>query len=391
MNSASATQSTGSGVMSEAVLRAGTAPPAERLKGGISVSPRTLLSVALATGLGVAGAAYIAVPKATVSTDNAYLQADITMVAPRVHGFVSAVLVHDNQFVRVGDPLVRIDPEEFDSRVASAQADLSEARAGVAAARAALSRLESEERLAEASVHEAQTAILSVDAQSERASADQRRYERLVATGAVPQRAAEAATAMALSAQSESAHSRAALAVTRRQLEVTQSRRADLLAALARAEAAVAQKTAALDLARQDQAHALVRAPVAGAVGNRQANVGNYIQPGTRLLEIVPTQSIYLVANFKETQTARMLPGQPADIRVDALPGVHFTGRVESFAPGSGSSFALLPFEPGTGNFTKIVQRVPVRIQLDPGQPAVARLRPGLSATASVRVEAVPR
>ena len=123
-------------------------------------------------------------------------------------------------------------------------------------------------------------------------------------------------------------------------------------------------------------------------VGDRQAQVGDYVQPGTRLLTLVPTQSLYVTANFKETQVARMLAGQPATVKVDALPGHVLKGRVESFAPGSGSEFSLLPYEPGTGNFTKIVQRVPVRIRLDPGQPGAERLRPGLSVTAKVDLTA---
>ncbi len=142
---------------------------------------------------------------------------------------------------------------------------------------------------------------------------------------------------------------------------------------------------AALDLARQDQGHALIRAAVDGVVGNRQVRVGDYVQPGSRLLTLVPMHALYVTANFKETQTRDMRPGQPATIRVDALDHP-LTGRVESFAPGTGSSFSLLPFEPGTGNFTKIVQRVPVRIRFDPGQAIDQALRPGLSVTAKVRL-----
>src|SRR6185312_1535134 len=144
---------------------------------------------------------------------------------------------------------------------------------------------------------------------------------------------------------------------------------------------------AALDLAKQDQGWTVIRAPIDGVVGDRQAEAGDYVQPGTRLLTLVPLNAVYVTANFKETQIARMLPGQAARIKVDALPGVTLKGEVDSFAPGSGSQFSLLPFEPGTGNFTKIVQRVPVRIRLDPAQPALAKLRPGLSTTVTVRLK----
>ena len=230
-----------------------------------------------------------------------------------MRGLVAEVLVGHDQAVKAGDPLVRIDPEEFDARVASAAADLQNAQASVDSARAAFTALAAEEQLDASNIHAAETSIRSADAQSARAQA-------------------------------------------------------------------------ALDLARQDQAHTLIRAPIDGVVGDRQVEPGDYVQPGTRLLTIVPMRALYVTANFKETQTARMTVGQPATIKVDALPGVALKGEVDSFAPGSGSQFALLPFEPGTGNFTKIVQRVPVRIRFDSGQPGLARLRPGLSTTVKVRL-----
>lgn len=162
------------------------------------------------------------------------------------------------------------------------------------------------------------------------------------------------------------------------------ARREVLIANLAGAEASVARARAALDLSLQDQANAVIRAPIDGIVGDRQAEPGDYVQAGTRLMTIVPTTGLYVTANFKETQTARMRVGQAADLEIDALPGVKLHGVVDSLAPGSGSSFALLPFEPGTGNFTKVVQRVPVRIRLNPNQAEAARLRSGLSTTVKV-------
>jgi membrane fusion protein (multidrug efflux system) len=140
-------------------------------------------------------------------------------------------------------------------------------------------------------------------------------------------------------------------------------------------------------LAQQNLAHTVIRAPVDGVVGDRQAQIGEYVQPGTQLLTVVPLATLYVEANFKETQTARMLPGQRARITIDALSGETLDGEVESFAPGSGSEFSLLPFEPATGNFTRIVQRVPVRIRLLPNQPDIARLRPGLSADVTVTLK----
>jgi membrane fusion protein (multidrug efflux system) len=348
------------------------------------VSRRTLAAGALAAALAGAGAVAIAVPKASTSTDDAYLHADSTTIAPKIRGLISAILVHDNEVVRAGDPLVQIDPEEFDARVAAAMAALASARASVQMAQAALVSLDAEERVAQANVLAAATVIRSADAQNDRAVADRHRYESLVGSGAVAKSEVDHFRAEAASAASETAHSRATLAVTREQEAFTRARRAGLLASQAVAEANVAGAQAALDLALQDRGHTLIRSPIDGVVGDRQAQQGDYVQPGTRLLTIVPVRALYVTANFKETQTARMRVGQEAEVDIDALPGTALHGQVESFAPGSGSEFSLLPYEPGTGNFTKIVQRVPVRIRLDAGQADAMRLRPGLSAEVTV-------
>jgi len=350
-------------------------------------SNRTLLAVGVAVAVAVGGAAYIVSPKPSETTDAAYVQADSSVVAPKVRGLVAEVLVRHNQAVRKGDPLIRIDPEEFDARVASAQAELLNAQAAVAAARAAIVSLHAEEALAASNVRAAQTQIRSADAQSDRAQADRARYDALVATGAVAKRDADTYRAAAITAQSDADRSRAQFDVSRNQAEVTGAKAATLAANLAQAEAGVARAQAALNLALQDQSHTLIRAPIDGVVADRQVEPGDYVQAGTRLLTIVPVNSVYVTANFKETQTGRMTIGQPARIEVDALPGVSFKGHVESLAPGSGSQFSLLPFEPGTGNFTKIVQRVPVRIRFDAGQD-LARVRPGLSTTVKVTLKA---
>jgi membrane fusion protein, multidrug efflux system len=366
-----------------------TAPAAARPRAArLPFSRRTGISVGVALAVALAGAVYIALPKGAESTDAAYVAADTTTVAPKVRGLVAEVLVAHNQRVHAGDPLVRIDPEEFDARVAAANADLLSAQATVAGARASLVSLDAEQRLAGANVRAAQTSIRAADAQSARASADQARFDALVASGAVARRDADTYRAAAITAASDADHSRAELQVSQSQADVTAAKRASLQAALAQAGAAVARAQAALDLARQDQGHALVRAPIDGVVGDRQVEAGDYVQPGTRLMTVAPLAQVYVTANFKETQTGRMVAGDPVAIKIDALPGVTLRGHVDSFAPGTGSQFSLLPFEPGTGNFTKIVQRVPVRIRFDPGQPAVARLRPGLSTTVTVKLGA---
>jgi membrane fusion protein (multidrug efflux system) len=360
------------------------APPVTKSR--LPFSGKTLLAVGAAVVLAGAGALYIAAPKASETTDAAYVQADSSVVAPKVRGLIAEVLVRHNQAVKKGDPLIRIDPEEFDARVSAASAEVQNAEAGVQSAEAALVSLGAEEKLAAANVRAAQTAIRSSDAQNQRADADSKRYERLVASGAVARRDADTFRAAAVTAQSDADHSRAELDVSRNQAAVVSAKRATLQAALAQSQAAVARAEAALSLAKQDQDHTVIRAPIDGVVGDRQVEPGDYVQPGTRLLTLVPMASLYVTANFKETQVARMLPGQPALIKVDALPGVKLKGEVESFAPGSGSQFSLLPFEPGAGNFTKIVQRVPVRIRFEPGQPGLDRLRPGLSTTVAVRL-----
>ncbi len=351
-------------------------------------SRKAPVAVLIAIVFAAGGAFYIVAPKSSVSTDNAYVQADSSIVAPKVRGLVAEVLVRHNQKVKRGDALVRIDPEEFDARVASASAALQNAQATQAAAAATLNALDAEEQLAASNIRAALTTIRSADAQSERAQADRKRFDNLVGSGAVAKHDADQYRAAAISAVADADRSRAQFDVSRNQAAVTRAKRQTLQANLAQAEAAVAGAQAALNLAQQDQQHTMIFAPIDGVVADRQVEQGDYVQPGTRLLSIVPINDLYVVANFKETQTARMAAGQSAAIEIDALPGVTLKGQVESFAPGSGSQFSLLPFEPGTGNFTKIVQRVPVRIRFDSGQSALAALRPGLSSTVTVTLKA---
>jgi membrane fusion protein, multidrug efflux system len=350
--------------------------------------PRRTWIVAVASLLvALLGALWIAAPRSAESTDNAYLQADSAVVAPKVRGLIAEVFVEHNQRVRKGDPLVRIDAEEFDAHVASARAALRSAAAGTAAASAALVTLDAEERLAISTIRAAQSTIRSYDAQQTLAESDRRRYEELAGSGAVARRDVDQYRAAEISAQANAAQGRATLAVSRDEAAVTRAKRQSLEAGLAQAEAMQGIAQAALDLALQDQANTLVRAPIDGVVADRQAERGDYVQPGSRLLTVVPIDALYVIANFKETQTERMVVGQRARIAVDALPGQPLGGQIESFAPGSGSQFSLLPFEPGTGNFTKIVQRVAVRIRFDPNQAALGRLRAGLSSTVTVSLE----
>jgi len=363
-------------------LAEAVALPAPRRRPG----RRMLLSAGVAIAVAAAGAFYILSPTVSESTDDAYVAADASEIAPRVRGLVAEVLVRDNQAVHAGDPLVRIDAEEYDSRTDSAAADLAEAQADVASASAALASLSAEESLAAANVRAAATDIRATTAEAERADADHRRYEALADRGFATRRDLESRRSAAIGAEQAALRSRAMLAVAQRQAGVTSARRAQLEAALARAEAHVQRSHAAIALAGQDRRDSLVRAPIDGVVGNRQVQRGDFVQPGSRLLTLVPMRNLYVTAFFKETQIRHMHQGQRVSIRVEALDGAPLTGIVDSLAPGSGSTFALLPFEPGTGSFTRIVQRVPVRIRFDPGQTGLDQLRPGLSVTATVRV-----
>lgn len=350
-------------------------------------SPRTAIVVAIAIALAVVGAVYIILPKNDVSTDAAYLEADSSTVSPRIRGLVAEVLVTHNQAVKAGQPLVRIDPEEFDAREAAAAANLLTAQAAVLAAKAAFGELDAQEHLADSGIAAARASVAAGEAQSEQAASDRERFEALANAGAASKRDADQFRASAISAASETERLRAQLGVSQSQAAATRAKRQTLAANLAQAEAQAASAQAALDLARQDKAHTTINSPIDGVVGDRQAEPGDFVQPGTRLMTIVPLGALYVTANFKETQVSRMTAGQLASITVDALPGVTFKGKVESFAPGSGSQFSLLPFEPGTGNFTKVVQRVPVRIRLEVGQTGLERLRPGLSTTVTVNLQ----
>ena len=339
----------------------------------------------IALAIAAAGIWWLTAQRTSESTDNAYLQADASEVAPRVGGLVTAVLVRDNQAVKAGDPLVRIDVRDYDSRLLAAEAAVADADAQVATARATLASLGAEQKLAAAQIRSVNTQIAAADAEYTRAAEDRRRYNALLVDGFVTKRDAEQVSATAVGAASAAQRSRADLGATVEAAAVTRAKGPILSAQVKAAEAAAAKARAALALAKLDRGHTLVAAPIDGVVGNRRIQVGDYVQPGSRLLSVVPVKAIYVVANFKETQTREMRPGQKADVYVDAL-GDTVTGTIESLAPGSASEFTLLPFEPGSGNFTKIVQRVGVRIRLDPGQAALAQLRPGLSVTAKVRL-----
>jgi membrane fusion protein (multidrug efflux system) len=312
-------------------------------------------AVVLFAGVGY-GTYWYAVGRHYESTNDAYLGADSVTIAPKVSGYVTEVAVGDNQRVKAGDVLARIDPRDYQTALDSATADLENAQATAA-------NIDAQIQEQEAMVAQAQAALAFSDQES-------KRYNDLARTGAGSAQRQQ-------QAQSDLDQRRAALTAQQAHIAVLKTQRKQ-------ADATIAAKQASLDQAKINLSQTTLTAPVDGVVGDRSVRVGQLVQPGTRLLTVVPTQSVYLVANFKETQTGQMHRGQSVSVDIDSYPGHPIKGTVDSLAPGTGAQFALLPPENATGNFTKIVQRVPVKIVLDPKDPLTAELRPGLSVTATV-------
>jgi len=304
------------------------------------------------------------------STDDAYLQADSVTVAPKVSGYVTDVYVGDNAVVKAGDPLVRLDTRQY-------QVALDQAQATIAARAADIQRAQADILQQHANIEQtkAQQQVARVSARHARDEVQ--RYAPLVATGAETSERLAELTSTRDQALATLAANTAAVDAAETQIAATTAQIAQARAQLQAAEASARQ--AHLDL--QDT---VVRSALAGKVGDRSVRVGQYVQPGTRMLSVVPVQSTYLTANFKETQVGHMRVGQPVILHVDALPGTDLHGVVDSFAPGTGAQFALLPPENATGNFTKIVQRIPVRIRIETGPETRSVLLPGLSVTADV-------
>ncbi|APD11247.1 hemolysin D [Pandoraea vervacti] len=304
------------------------------------------------------------------TTDDAYVGGDVTVLGPKVPGYIAEVLVTDNQAVRAGDVLVRLDDRDY-------RAALAKAEGAVAAQQALLANLDATARLQTAVIAQARASVVAVAADARRAHDDQVRYQDLVAKSAVSVQSAQKADAdyKQISANRERAEAGAVAA--ERQLDVIATQKQQ-------AQAALAQAVAERDIARLNLEYTVLRAPVDGTVGNRRARTGAYAQAGTQLLAIVPAHGLWVDANFKEGQVAHLRPGMPVKIEADVLPGRVFHGRVASLAPATGAQFSVLPPENATGNFTKIVQRVPVRVQLDDVDARLGTLRPGLSVTAEV-------
>jgi membrane fusion protein (multidrug efflux system) len=303
-------------------------------------------------------------------TDDAFVGGETTVIASKVPGFVVKLLVTDNQPVHAGELLAQIDDRDY-------RAQLARCDALVRAQESSLENLDAAAELQAAVIDEARARVEAAGAEKRRADADEIRSRNLANTRALSQQDSQKYDATAVKAAADERGSKAGLVAAQRQLTVIATHRKETEAALGQAEAE-------RDLARLNLDFTAIRSPIDGVVGNRHARVGAYATTGSQLLSIVPAKGLWVEANFKESQLARMRPGEGAIIKADVLPGVEFRGRVESLAPASGAEFSLLPPENATGNFTKIVQRVPVRIRLEGEAARLGKLRPGLSVVARV-------
>lgn len=318
-----------------------------------------------------------------IETDDAYLRADIVTVAPRISGYLAEVRVQDNQALKAGDLLASIEDPDYQAHVDQAQAAVDEALAETRAQLARIANLAARQRQQQSLIAEVEGRARAAEAESRQANQEDRRQRHLAAQDVSSAQQLERAQADTRKADAALASARAALAARRAQVAIIDTEQQFAQARHDKAQAAVAQARARLALAKIDLQHTQIRSPIDGTAGQRSLRIGQYVEAGAPLLAVVP-EAAYVVANYKETQVDAMRPGQPAHIEVDALGGLELQGRVDSFAPASGAQFALLPPDNATGNFTKIVQRMPVRIRLEPGQPRAAELRPGMSVIVSV-------
>ncbi len=359
-------------------------------------------------------------------TDDAYVRADLTPLSTKVAGLVATVAVSDYQPVKSGDLLVQLRDEDFRAQVEQAEAavasgqdalinnqrqkELQDARVvqadtGIRAAEADIAAAEAGIEAAKSSIINARSGIDAAKADVERTLLERRRQEALIATESATRQKLEqvvadeqrfraqlasreadlaAATAQLASRQADLARAHARLGSTQAELEAQKRQRSVLDSQELLLRADLSSKTAALSLAKTNLGYTRITAPEGGIVSERRVRPGQLVSPGTQVISLVQSD-VWVQANFKETQVRHLRAGDPAEIRVDAVPGVAFRGKVDQVAPASGSQFALLPPDNATGNFTKIVQRVPVKIVLDSGQASAGRLRPGLSVIAAVR------
>ena len=341
--------------------------------GGQWLRQHLLLTIAVLLGLVLAmlwGVYYFTSGRFVVSTDDAYVQAHSTIVASRVSGYISAVLVDDDQPVRAGQVLARIDDRDF-------RAAFDQERADVQAAQAEVDDLHAQLAQQGMLIARATASVSASAAALDLARLNRVRYRKMAGIGFGSQQQSQEADAQARERSADLARDQAALATVQQEVHVLQAKLAQSQALADRSQAI--ERQAALNLA-----YTTIIAPIDGVVAARAVRLGQYVQAGTQLTALVPLDEVYVVANFKETQLTHVRSGEPVRLRVDTFPGTQVRGCVDSLAPASGLEFSLLPPDNATGNFTKIVQRIPVKIVLDDRQTLIGRLRPGMSVEASI-------
>jgi membrane fusion protein, multidrug efflux system len=341
---------------------------------------RTALGALAVAGLAATayyGTTYWRIGRFMVATDDAYVAADNTLIAPRVSGYISQVLVTDNQPVKAGQVLARIDDRDFQTALRQAIADEQTAESEVRAIDAQLI-------LQNATIEQSNQQLASADAALQFAQQDHARYDKLFRTGAGTTQSAEQSESVLQERTAGQLQTRAALTAAKAQVDVLQASRVKATSQLEHYRAAEQQ-------ARLNLGYTTITAPSDGAVGARSVRIGQYVQAGTQLMAVVPLDAVYIVANFKETQLTDVRPGQPVEITVDTFPDAQIHGHVDSVSPATGLQFALLPPDNATGNFTKVVQRLPVKIVLDrdsAGHGAAAgMLRPGMSVEPTINTK----
>ena len=349
-----------------------SAPISTKTKPRLTLKQLALLVLACVAGLAGSGYGYYwwTVARFIESTDDAYVGGNVTPISPHISGFVAEILVTDNQRVDAGQVLVRLDDRDVRAAADHAEAILKQRTATLASLRAKYA-------LQKSAIEQAAADVDAKTAQAGFAKQEAERYRALAFSNYGSRQNAERTFAQDQAARAAVTSAGAALVAANQQLTV-------LSANIEEAIAAVAQAEADLQTARLNLGYAEIRSPIEGYVGNRAAKVGAYVSQGTYLLTIVPAHGLWVDANFKEDQLARMQPGQPATIVTDTLPSHVFHGHLLSLAPATGAVFSVIPPENATGNFTKIVQRVPVRIALDDEDASLGRIRPGLSTLTTV-------
>jgi membrane fusion protein (multidrug efflux system) len=310
------------------------------------------------------------------TTDDAYVRADLTPLSAKIEGYVRNVAVNDFQHVKAGNLLVQIEDDDYKARVVQAEA-------AVAGAEAAIQNLKSHKAQQRAEIAQAEDAVIATQADVERTQLEEARQRQLVTSTYGTQQRLEQAVADEKRLKANLLRTQDELDGQRRQLAVLDTQESQLRADLR-------AKQATLDLAKITLGYTKIVAPVDGVVGERGVRAGQYVRPGVQVISVVPLDSVWVVANYKETQLTHVAPGQRATITVDSFPGTTIEGFVDSLSPASGSQFSLLPPDNATGNFTKVVQRIPVKVRLKPGHALTGRLRPGMSVIVTIHTDSVP-